>query len=102
MLTNQPCGYALEKNVVVAPGTPPQGWHDVQIAARLLASRFTPPRQAAMKQSVKMIVGNWKMNGLAGALDEARAIAEAAKSVDAPVASPCVRPRRWSSAWRLC
>ncbi|WP_292019800.1 MULTISPECIES: triose-phosphate isomerase [unclassified Brevundimonas] len=35
-----------------------------------------------MKQSVKMIVGNWKMNGLAGALDEARAIAEAAKSVD--------------------
>ena len=48
----------------------------------LLASRFAPPRQAAMKQSVKMIVGNWKMNGLGSALVEAEAIGEAAGAVD--------------------
>ena len=30
-----------------------------------------------MKQSVKMIVGNWKMNGLGSALVEAEAIGEA-------------------------
>ena len=35
-----------------------------------------------MKQSVKMIVGNWKMNGLGSALVEAEAIGEAAGAVD--------------------
>jgi triosephosphate isomerase (TIM) len=30
-----------------------------------------------MKQSVKLIVGNWKMNGAAGGLEEARALVEA-------------------------
>ncbi|WP_087119080.1 triose-phosphate isomerase [Brevundimonas sp. SH203] len=35
-----------------------------------------------MKQSVKMIVGNWKMHGLGGALDQARAIDEAAKALN--------------------
>ena len=29
-----------------------------------------------MKQSVKMIVGNWKMNGLGAQIDEARAVVE--------------------------
>lgn len=48
----------------------------------LLASRFAAPRQAGMKQSVKMIVGNWKMHGLGAALTEAQGIEKAANSVD--------------------
>lgn len=44
----------------------------------LLASRFHPLRQAPMKQSVKMIVGNWKMNGVSASLEEAQAIRDAA------------------------
>jgi len=37
-----------------------------------------------MKQSVKMIVGNWKMHGLGGALDQARALSTSLR--DTPVA----------------
>ena len=43
----------------------------------LLASRFWAPRQSRMKQSVKLIVGNWKMHGLSAALFEASALNEA-------------------------
>lgn len=42
-----------------------------------LASPFRAPRQARMKQSVKLIVGNWKMHGVSSALEEAAALREA-------------------------
>lgn len=41
-----------------------------------LAGGETLPRQGRMKQSVTMIVGNWKMNGLSGDLSEAKALAD--------------------------
>jgi triosephosphate isomerase len=41
--------------------------------------------EAVMKQSVKMIVGNWKMNGRADDLSEARALADALAAEPATV-----------------
>src|SRR5690606_13917199 len=39
-----------------------------------LASPAPAPKQAGMKQSVKLIAGNWKMNGLGASLSEAEAL----------------------------
>lgn len=43
----------------------------------VLAYRFWAPRQGRMKQSVKLIAGNWKMHGLTASLTEAKALQDA-------------------------
>ena len=50
---------------------------------KALASRFAAPREAPMKQSVKLIAGNWKMHGLSADLAQAAALREALEGQDA-------------------
>ena len=42
------------------------------------------PRKPRMKQSVKLIAGNWKMNGLSADLAEAKTLREALDAEPTP------------------